>query len=51
MIVHVHVKTILMSKPFHVYTSTMTIKGMERAPPEEQNGANFSFVAPSSEEL
>ena len=51
MIVHVHVETILMSKPFHVHRSAMTIKGMERAPQGEQNGANFSFVAPSSEEL
>ena len=24
---------------------------MERASQEEQNGANFSFIAPSSEEL
>ena len=47
-------KTMDYSPWFHFSESKKSFeKGMpsERAPQEDQNGANFSFVAPSSEEL
>ena len=47
-------KTMDYSPWFHFSESKKSFeKGMpsERAPQEEQNGANFSFMGPSSEEL